>query len=490
MSMKLNPNQQSDLGKLHFYIKTYGCQTNVHDSEKMALLLMERGWIECEGSDHADIVILNTCHIREKAKHKVLTELGVLKQLKEKRAREGRVLLLGVSGCVAQAEGAELFEEAPYIDVVMGTKAFPDVVRLVEVAWQKASEQKEKLQQHLTKYGTVPVLKGAQVLDIDFPQGNKFASLPLIAKSEGAAFVAIQEGCDKFCTYCVVPYTRGAEVSRSASSILEEVRNNAAKGIREITLLGQNVNAYSGVGPDGTRWSFADLLKAVSRIQGIERIFYTSSHPLDVTMDVIEAHAQLSNLMPFWHLPVQSGSDKILKVMNRRHTSEEYLRLVEAIRRLNPQIALSSDFIVGFPGETDKDFEATLNLVQTVKFAQSFSFKYSPRPGTPAADWSDQIDEEVKSQRLTKLQEVLREQQRAFNEACIGRDLSVMFRRYGKKEHQILGKSPYMQSVVVDVENPEMYENQIWKVSVKEATATCLTGELVEEVQPIGNGLS
>lgn len=459
-----------------FFIKTYGCQTNVHDSEKMALLLLASGWVESESLEQADLIILNTCHIREKAKHKVLTELGVLKTLKEARARDGGILLLAVSGCVAQAEGTELFAEAPYVDLVMGTQAFPRVVSLVERAWERAVEHRERLQQQLAQHASLPVFKGSQVLDLEFSKVDKFLSLPLESREEGAAFVAIQEGCDKFCTYCVVPYTRGSEVSRPADSILTEIRNNVAKGIREITLLGQNVNAYSGMGPDGVRWSFGKLLRAVSAIPGVERIFYTSSHPLDVTRDVIEAHAQLPNLMPFWHLPVQAGSDRILKAMNRRHTAEEYLRLVQEIRRLNPGIAMASDFIVGFPGESEEDFEATLALVRAVQYAQAFSFKYSPRPGTPAADWPDQVDEEVKTRRLLALQELLREQQRAFNEGCVGRTLSVMFRRSGKKDHQILGKSPYMQSVVVEVDDPEQYMNGIFDVRILDATASCLTG--------------
>lgn len=472
--------KDANLRGIKFFIKTYGCQTNVYDSEKIALLLLELGLTEVDDENSADIVILNTCHIREKARHKVLSELGLLRPLKEHRLREGRPFLLVVCGCVAQAEGAELLGEAPFVDVILGTKAFPRVGLHVAEAWKRACSGLTRQRLRLQSQTTWPVLKGAQIVDVNFQDESHPAPIPLEAKSEGAAFVAIQKGCDKFCTYCVVPYTRGAEVSRPVDSVLEEIRNDAAKGILEVTLLGQNVNAYSGWGPDGQRWSFGRLLEAVHDIEGIRRIFYTSSHPLDVSLDVIKAHATKPKIMPYWHLPIQSGSDAILKAMNRKHTAAEYLKVVELIRTYNPGIAMASDFIVGFPGETEEDFESTLELVRAVQFAQSFSFKYSQRPGTPAADWPNQVDEDVKTRRLLVLQDLLREQQRAFNETFIGREIPVLFRRHGKKGPQILGKSPYMQSVVVDVADPELYMNSIVPVRIVSVTATCLTGVFVE----------
>lgn len=471
-------NEESRLQDVRFFIKTYGCQTNVCDSEKMSLLLMERGLREVDAEDTADVVILNTCHIREKARHKVLSELGLLRPLKERRLREGRPFLLVVCGCVAQAEGRELLDEAPFVDIILGTQAFPRIAEYVVEAWTQALQQSQN--QGDRTQAAWPVLKGARMVDVSFDKASKPLVLPLESTSEGAAFVAVQRGCDKFCTYCVVPYTRGAEVSRPVDSILEEIRCDAAKGIQEVTLLGQNVNAYSGRGPDGQRWSFGRLLEAVHEVEGIERIFYTSSHPLDVSLEVIKIHATKPKVMPYWHLPVQAGSDAILKAMNRRHTAAEYLKVVELIRQYNPAIAMASDFIVGFPGETEEDFQKTLSLVRAVRFAQAFSFKYSPRPGTPAADWPNQVDEDVKTRRLLELQALLSEQQKAFNEACIGRELAVLFRRHGKKGVQILGKSPYMQSVVVDVKDPEVYMNRILKVRILDATATCLTGTLVE----------
>jgi tRNA-2-methylthio-N6-dimethylallyladenosine synthase len=416
------------------YVKTYGCQMNVYDSDRMTDALAPLGYTPTGAAEDADLVILNTCHIREKAAEKVYSELGRLRVLKEQRAESGRELVIGVAGCVAQAEGAEIQRRAPTVDLVVGPQAYH---RLPEL-----------LAQARTGNG-----KGA--VDTDFPVEDKFSHLPAPTRerlqSRGvAAFLTVQEGCDKFCTFCVVPYTRGSETSRPVAQLLDEARRLAEAGIREITLLGQNVNAYHGEAEDGGTWSLARLLRALAGIPGLERLRYTTSHPRDMADDLILAHAELPQLMPYLHLPVQSGSDRILQAMNRRHTRDEYLRLVERIRRARPDIALTSDFIVGFPGETDADFEATLAIVREADYATAFSFKYSPRPGTPAAGHGEQVPEAVKVERLARLQALLESQYRRFAAGLVGGEMEVLFEKPGRQPGQLIGRSPYLQSVVVD----------------------------------------
>jgi tRNA-2-methylthio-N6-dimethylallyladenosine synthase len=408
------------------YIKTYGCQMNVYDSGRMADVLAPLGYAPAASAEEADMIILNTCHIREKAAEKVFSELGRLRPLKERRAASGRGLLLAVAGCVAQAEGAEILARAPHVDIVLGPQTYhrlPEMVAAVARA-------------------------GGRVLDTDFPVESKFDLLPESGSPQGvAAFLSVQEGCDKFCTFCVVPYTRGAEFSRPVEAVLAEARRLVAAGAREITLLGQNVNAYHGAAPEGGTWGLGRLLRALAGLPGLVRLRYTTSHPLDVDEELIAAHRDVPQLMPFLHLPVQSGSDRVLQAMNRRHPAATYRRVVDRLRAARPDLALSSDFIVGFPGETDADFAATLALVREVGYAQAFSFKYSPRPGTPAAGLPDQVPEPVKAARLAELQALIAAQQRAFNEGCLGRTLPVLFEKPGRHAGQLVGRSPYLQPV-------------------------------------------
>ena len=412
------------------FIKTYGCQMNVYDSARMADALAPHGYVASDRPDDADLVILNTCHIREKAAEKVYSELGRLRQLRARRRAQGADMLIGVAGCVAQAEGHAMLERAPFVDIVVGPQAYH---RLPEILHRRARAQDS-------------------VLDTDFPLESKFDLLPeeLAAPPGISAFLTVQEGCDKFCTFCVVPYTRGAEASRPAPAILAEARRLVAAGARELTLLGQNVNAYRGEAADGRPWSLARLIQALAEIDGLARIRYTTSHPRDVTDDLIEAHATTGKLMPFLHLPVQSGADSVLEAMNRRHTAADYRRIALRLRDARPDLALSSDFIVGFPGETERDFEATLALVQEIGFAQAFSFKYSPRPGTPAAGMRKQISEAIKAERLERLQALLADQARAFNQATVGRVLPVLLERPGRHPVQQVGRSPYLQAVHVE----------------------------------------
>ncbi|SON58202.1 (Dimethylallyl)adenosine tRNA methylthiotransferase MiaB [Hartmannibacter diazotrophicus] len=418
------------------YIKTYGCQMNVYDSDRMTDTLGTLGYIQTQEIESADLVILNTCHIREKAAEKVYSELGRIRLLKDERAREGREMLVGVAGCVAQAEGEEIIRRAPSVDMVFGPQSYHRLPDLIDKV-RNPSEGR------------------AGVVETDFDVSDKFDELPAptrkaIATRGVTAFLTVQEGCDKFCTFCVVPYTRGAEVSRPVAKIVEEAERLAAGGVREITLLGQNVNAYHGEGEDGNDVSLGQLLRRLAEIPGIERLRYTTSHPRDMDADLIAAHRDLPEVMPYLHLPVQSGSDRILDAMNRRHTREDYLKLVRRIRAARPDLALTSDFIVGFPGETDDDFEATLDLIREVGFAAAFSFKYSPRPGTPATTLKDQVDEAVKTERLARLQALLTGQQQAFSASMVGRTLDVLFEKPGRHAGQLIGRSPYLQSVVVE----------------------------------------
>jgi tRNA-2-methylthio-N6-dimethylallyladenosine synthase len=444
------------------FIKTYGCQMNVYDSVRMADVLAPLGYRPTEQADDADMIILNTCHIREKAAEKVYSELGRLRQLQEKRTQEGGRLLLGVAGCVAQAEGEEMLRRAPQVDLVFGPQTY------------------HRLPEMVTRVlGRVSGASG--LVDTDFPAESKFDALPEEAASQGAAaFLTIQEGCDKFCTFCVVPYTRGAEFSRPVSSLLDEAKKMVATGAAEITLLGQNVNAFHGEGPDGKTWGLGRLLRALAEIDGLARLRYTTSHPRDMDDELIVAHRDLGVLMPFLHLPVQSGSDRILDAMNRRHTAEDYLRIIDRLRGARPDIALSSDFIVGFPGERDQDFADTLKLVTEVGYAQAYSFKYSPRPGTPAAAVEDQVDETVKAERLAMLQQLLNAQQLAFNQGSVGRVVPLLLERKGKFPGQLVGRSPHMQSV--HVQAPDRLLGKIVQVEIEGAHANSLSGRVQTDI--------
>ena len=408
------------------FIKTYGCQMNVYDSARMADVLAPLGYAPSAVADDADMVILNTCHIREKAAEKVFSELGRLKPAKAPKAGAGGRMILAVAGCVAQAEGKELLARAPHVDIVLGPQTYHRLPEMVARA----------------------VRAEGAVLDTEFPADQKFDSLPEPAGEVGvSALLSIQEGCDKFCTFCVVPYTRGAEFSRPAPDVLAEARVLVARGAREVTLLGQNVNAYHGAAPSGANWGLGRLVRALAEIQGLERIRYTTSHPRDVDDDLIAAHRDVPQLMPFLHLPVQSGSDKVLAAMNRGHGADDYRRIVERLRAARDDLALSSDFIVGFPGEDDADFAATLSLVRDIGFTQSFSFKYSRRPGTPAALMAEHVAEPVKAARLERLQALLAEQQQRFNAGMVGRVLPVLFEKRGRHDGQLAGRSPFLQPV-------------------------------------------
>ncbi len=409
------------------FIKTYGCQMNVYDSARMADALAPHGYARVERSDEADLVILNTCHIREKAAEKVYSELGRLRRMRERRRAAGGDVVIGVAGCVAQAEGEAMLERAPFVDLVVGPQTYH---RLPELLHRRARATRG-------------------VIDTEFPIESKFDLLPAPGDRPAgpSAFLTVQEGCDRFCTFCVVPYTRGAEESRPAAAVLAEARDLVAAGAQEITLLGQNVNAYHGEGPDGRSWSLARLVLALAEIDDLARIRYTTSHPRDMTADLIEAHGTTDKLMPFLHLPVQSGSDAVLEAMNRRHSADDYRRIVGRLRRVRPDIALSSDFIVGFPGETDADFRATMALVEEIRFAQAFSFQYSPRPGTPAASLRKQVAAHLKAERLRELQALLAAQMQAFNQATVGRVLPVLLEGAGRHPGQLIGRTPYLQPV-------------------------------------------
>ncbi|HWK69067.1 MAG TPA: tRNA (N6-isopentenyl adenosine(37)-C2)-methylthiotransferase MiaB [Rhizobiaceae bacterium] len=414
------------------FVKTYGCQMNVYDSQRMADALAADGYAATDAIEDADLVLLNTCHIREKAAEKVYSELGRIRKLKAEREQSGREMMIGVAGCVAQAEGQEIIRRSSVVDLVIGPQTYhrlPEVVRKAR--------------------------KGEKVVETDYAIEDKFEHLPQPGRAEVikrgvTAFLTVQEGCDKFCTFCVVPYTRGSEVSRPVSQILAEAERLAEAGVREVTLLGQNVNAWHGEGPDGNPWGLGRLLHRLAEIPGIARLRYTTSHPRDMDDELISAHRDLDALMPYLHLPVQAGSDRILKAMNRRHTGADYLKLIERIRAARPDIAMSGDFIVGFPGETDADFEATLAIVREVRYAQAFSFKYSPRPGTPGADMRDHVAEEVKDERLQRLQALLNEQQREFTESLVGKTMSTLIEKPGRHAGQRVGRSPWLQPVIVD----------------------------------------
>ena len=444
--------------KLHMI--TWGCQMNVYDSGRMSDVLAPLGYAAAETPDGADMVILNTCHIRDRAAEKVFSELGRLRLLKQAREAEGGRMILAVAGCVAQAEGAEILARAPYVDIVLGPQTYHKLPEMVARATRAA---------------------GA-VIETDFPAETKFDHLPDAAAPQGVtAFLTIQEGCDKFCSFCVVPYTRGAEASRPAASVLAEARRMVAGGAREITLLGQNVNAWHGAGPDGQPATLGRLVRWLAEIPGLRRIRYTTSHPRDMDGELIAAHGEVPALMPFLHLPVQSGSDRILAAMNRKHTAAEYLGIIEKLRAARPDIALSSDFIVGHPGESEADFQATMDLIRAVGFAQAFSFKYSPRPGTPAAG-QPQVAEDVKDRRLQELQALLREQQAAFNARCAGRRIPVLVTGAGRHPGQIGGRSPWLQPVHANG-SLDLVGREVM-MDVTAAHANSLTATLVQETAP------
>jgi tRNA-2-methylthio-N6-dimethylallyladenosine synthase len=446
------------------YVKSFGCQMNVYDSRRMADTLAPQGYDECGSAEDADLIILNTCHIREKAAEKVFSELGRVRQMKEAGTAAGRRVVVAVAGCVAQAEGEEIIRRQPAVDLVFGPQSYH---RLPELLARAARDGK--------------------AVDTEFPIDDKFGHLaapsPAAIRARGVStFVTVQEGCDKFCTFCVVPYTRGAEVSRPAQKIIAEVEQLATAGVREITLIGQNVNAYHGEGPDGRTYSLARLLHRVADIDGIERLRYTTSHPRDMDDDLIAAHRDLAQLMPQLHLPVQSGSDRILAAMNRRHSRADYLAIVERLREARPDLALTSDFIVGFPGETGSDFAATLSLIEEVGFSGAFSFKYSPRPGTPGADMTDQVDEDTKSERLQRLQRAIDRGHAAFNRQCLHRSFDVLFERPGRHPGQLVGRSPYLQPV--QVEAPDALLGTIAPVTITEIAANSLFGALALKAAP------
>ncbi len=448
------------------FIKSYGCQMNLYDSARMADVLAPLGYVPTDHPGDADMVILNTCHIREKAAEKVFSELGRLKSLKQNRARDGASLVLAVAGCVAQAEGDEILRRAPQVDLVFGPQTYHRLPELLARAARASAG------------GRRP---GAGILDTDFPVESKFDHLPEMAAPQGAAaYLSVQEGCDKFCSFCVVPYTRGAEYSRPVADLVAEAARMVASGALEITLLGQNVNAYRGAAPggedrSGAIWGLGRLIRRLAEIEGLRRLRYTTSHPLDMDTDLIAAHAGEPKLMPHLHLPVQSGSDRILEAMNRRHTADHYRRIVERLRRARPDLALSSDFIVGFPGESDQDFAETLRLVTEIGYAQAYSFKYSPRPGTPAS-LEPQVPEPVKAERLAMLQGLLGEQQTAFNRADLGRRVTVLLEGRGRRPGQLLGRSPRMQAVHVDA--PEYLLGRLVEVTIAAAQPNSLKGRL------------
>jgi tRNA-2-methylthio-N6-dimethylallyladenosine synthase len=441
------------------FIRSFGCQMNVYDSERMGDLAAKAGYREAIGVEDADLIVLNTCHIRERASQKIYSELGKLRELKEQRGREGRRMMLVVAGCVAQAEGSEILRRQPAVDVVVGPQSYHRLPQLLREARVRPG-----------------------VVDTEFPEEDKFSRLPAtppdaIRRRGVSAFVTVQEGCDKFCSFCVVPYTRGAEASRPLAGVLDEIARLADAGVREVTLLGQNVNAYHGLGAHGQAIGLAGLIRAAASVPGIRRVRYMTSHPNDMSEDLIQAHRDVPALAPYLHLPVQSGSDNVLKSMNRRHCVADYLDVVARVRAARPDIAFSSDFIVGYPGETDADFDQTLALVSAVGFASSYAFKYSPRPGTPAAEMLDQVDEATKARRLAVLQNLIEDQRQAFNQASVGQRLEVLFEKPGRNEGQLIGRSPTMQSVFA--EGPQSLIGELMQVEMIGVEPRSLRGRIV-----------
>jgi tRNA-2-methylthio-N6-dimethylallyladenosine synthase len=455
----LTHGRASGLAK-RVFIKTFGCQMNVYDSARMFEVLAPLGFLPVEEPDKADLVIFNTCHIREKAVEKLFSELGTIRHSKMMNEQRNSKMIIAVGGCTAQAEGAEILRRAPFVDLVFGPQSYHLLPELVARVLRN---------------------RGEWVVATDFPAKPKFDRLPETSAVQGVtAFLTVQEGCDKFCSFCVVPYTRGAEYSRPVAQVLAEAAHAVRSGVREITLLGQNVNAYHGEGPDGTDWGLGNLVRQLAELPGLDRIRYTTSHPNDMDDELIAAHRDVPQLMPFVHLPVQSGANRILSAMNRPYTADAYRRVVDRLRSARCDLALSSDFIVGFPGESDEDFDATIELVEEIGFAQAFSFKFSPRPGTPAASLCEQIPESVKSDRLTILQALLDRQQRNFNNTCIGRTLPVLVEKPGRHAGQLVGRSPYLQSVHLAA--AERRIGEVIPVQILAASANSLTGSLEESM--------
>lgn len=445
------------------FVKTYGCQMNMYDSDRMIDLLKPLGYELSETPDDADMIILNTCHIREKAEHKLYSDIGRLEAFKAEKTDKGEYMVLAVAGCVAQAEGEEILRRKPSVDMVFGPQSYHKLPEMIAQAYRTLQQKGKPF-----------------VLDVDFPTESKFDLLPQpMPDHKGSAFLSIQEGCDKFCTFCVVPYTRGAEYSRPVADIIKEAKHLVSLGVKDITLLGQNVTAYHGLDEGGNECTMGRLLFKIAEIEGLERIRYTTSHPKDMHDELYAAHKEIPHLMPYLHLPVQSGSDAILRAMNRKHTADDYRRIIDKLRDVRPDIALSSDFIVGFPGETDKDFEDTLRLVKDVKYAQAYSFKYSIRPGTPAALMEYQVNEDIKDIRLQTLQACLREQQLGFNIRTVGKTMPVLLEKEGRHEGQLIGKSPFLQSVHVVA--PKRLIGTIVDVIVEEAGQNSLSGKLITQ---------
>jgi len=452
--MEHTPNPRKKL-----FIKTWGCQMNAYDSHRMADVLRPLGYETTDGPEDADMVILNTCHIREKATDKVFSDLGRLKPFKDQKAENGQKMIMAVAGCVAQAEGDFILKRAPYVDMVFGPQTYHELPEMVAKA--------------------IGAFGKARIVNTDFPPESKFDKLPEEHGSQGvSAFLSIQEGCDKFCTFCVVPYTRGSEYSRSVQEILDEAKRLVDHGALEITLLGQNVNAFHGTGPDGKIWGLAQLLHAMAEIKGLERLRYTTSHPRDMDEALIEAHGAIEKLQPFLHLPVQSGSNKILEAMNRKHTRDLFFDVIKKLRKIRPDITFSSDFIIGFPGETEEDFEDTLDLIRRTGFVSAYSFKYSARPGTPAANMKNLVHDSIASERLARLQALINEQQVAFNLSCKGQTMPVLLDRKGKKPGQLVGRSPYNQSVYCEA--PDSALNTMQSIFIEDGYENSLKGRIVD----------
>ena len=446
-------------GTKKVFVKTFGCQMNVYDSERMTEALSQYGYTATDTPESAELIVINTCHIREKAAEKVYSDLGKIREIKEERRQAGHNTVVAVAGCVAQAEGAEIISRAPVVDLVIGPQSYHC---LPELVFRSQTESR-------------------RIVEVAFPEEDKFASLPDRATvaapgaaAQTSAFLTIQEGCDKFCTFCVVPYTRGMEYSRPVAAIAAEAESLVRRGVRELTLLGQNVNAYHGEGPDGGARTLADLVERLAAIDGLKRIRYTTSHPNDMSDDLIAAHRDQPKLMPYLHLPFQSGSDRILAAMNRKHTADDYRRIIDKLRSARPDLALSTDIIVGFPSETDEDFEATLSLVEEIGFAQAFSFKYSARPGTPAAKMAEQVPEQAKDERLQRLQRLLEAQAAEFNAGWVGKTIPVLFERHGRLDGQLVGRSPYLQPVHVNAA-PD-YLGRVIPVEISAAGLKSLSG--------------
>ena len=438
------------------FIKTHGCQMNFYDSEKMSDLLKPHGYQLDNNEDNADLIVLNTCHIREKAVEKTYSELGRIRdKIKLRKEKTGKKSIVAVAGCVAQAQGKEIMKRSPWVDIVVGPQSYQNLPELIS---------------------KVDPVKNNKYIDIEFPTIPKFDHLNChISDRSPSAFLTIQEGCDKFCTFCVVPYTRGAEYSRPLTSIIDEAKKLVDSGVKEITLLGQNVNAWNAVDKDKNIWGLGRLIEELAKIKELQFIRYTTSHPLDMDIELIEAHRDIDKLMPYLHLPVQSGSDKVLKMMNRKHTSAEYIKVIEKIRDYNPEIAISGDFIIGFPGETDKDHQATLNLIKEINYSQAYSFKYSSRPGTPAVVFFNHVEESIKSSRLQEVQDLLRLQQMEFNKKSINSTQNVLVLKNGKKNRQYLGRSPFNQSIYFYSDDNNLIGSTI-DINVTEAFQNSLTG--------------